>query len=67
MVSLSKDFPKVIVDQQSETLRELMVHWPKGERSLQLFVNERVSSGAWEAVYKKVKNRLVPSYRRARR
>ena len=64
---LSADFPKVVIDQSAETIRELFKDWPKGLDSLQEFAKSQTDAGAWERVWKRVGNRLYPAYRRRKR
>lgn len=64
--SLSEDFPKLIVDQASETRSELLKHWPLSPRSFEEFLREKIQSSQWEKVRKRVGSKLIVAYRRAK-
>lgn len=62
--SLADDFPKLVIDQNAETVRELLTQWPKGEAGLRAFIARKVESGEWEKVFKRADGLFVPAYRR---
>ena len=65
-MSLSEDFPKVVVDQSAETIQELLKSWPMGDASLKKFCADKVKSGEWEMVRKAVGSSYKPAYRRTK-
>lgn len=64
--SLSAEFPQVIVDPASETRSELLKDWPLSPRSFEEFLHDKIQSGQWEKVKKRVGNKLSVAYRRAK-
>ena len=60
--------PKKIIDQNALTRVELCKQWKEQgiELSKDRFVvwaKEKIDSGKWEQVWKKIGNRLIPAYR----
>jgi hypothetical protein len=62
--SLATDFPKIVIDQNAETSDELLKSWPLSESALDKFIRQKVESGEWERVLKRVGNRTIAAYRR---
>jgi len=55
--------PKKIVDQNAETIQDMMKHTPMSRNWLYGFAQDMVKQGKYEKVWKKVGVKLVPAYR----
>ncbi len=64
MKSLASEFPKIVIDQGAETVKELKGQWPLGISSLKEFIAKKIKAGEWEQVYKRSEGRLSLAYRR---
>lgn len=70
-MSLADDFPKLVVDQDAETLKELLKDWTGGETGLRKFIAKMIGAGKWEQVHKSVETKpgmtqFVRAYRRVK-
>lgn len=60
----SDDIPKLVIDQNAETVQEIMQACGRSCAWVNDLCRQKADSGAWERVFKRVGKRLVPAYRR---
>lgn len=62
--SLIEDIPNLVIDQNAETIAELVEATGRSYTWIKAFANDQVTAGRWERVHKRVGNRTTPAYRR---
>lgn len=62
-MKLSRIIPRVVVDQNAETLQELIRETGHDRVWLYKLIRTNIKAGRWERVWKKVGPARVPAYR----
>jgi hypothetical protein len=59
----SAQIPKVIIDQNAESITDMMKETPHSRSWISTFASDMVKSGKWERVGKRQGDKVVPAYR----
>lgn len=57
------DIPKMVIDQDSQTIADMRLEIPRGEAWLYAYAKKMVDSGKWDRVFKKVNGRYCLAFR----